>query len=167
MRAANLVIRASIGAAVAILATCAAAVAVGSPRATAAEVLNVDFESYPLGLLGAPWIVTVNTGATSASTAAVVSTPDHGKALRLHGNKLTPDFLIASLGLSSSVPEIRVEVDVKPDPGASFIWSLHGAGPSIGSRRIRLQRAPGGTGLAAQTSPSGTTACGAVASNAW
>ncbi|HEX6011251.1 MAG TPA: hypothetical protein VFY87_05470, partial [Geminicoccaceae bacterium] len=26
---------------------------------------------------------------------------------------------------------------------------------------------PGGTGLAAQTSPSGTTPCGAVASNAW
>jgi hypothetical protein len=113
--------------------------------------------------VGAPWTVT----ATGASTASVVSTTDHGKALKLHGSPVSGDFLTALRGLSSSTSEINVQVDINPNSGASFIWSLQGAGDTLGARRIRLQRAPNSTTLVASTSPSGNTNCGTVASGVW
>jgi hypothetical protein len=127
------------------------------------SILFVDFESSPLGTLGAPWAVT----SAGASTASIVSTGDHGKALRLHGSTVSGEFLIASLGLSSSASDINVAVAIRPSASAAFVWSLEGAGSSIGARRIRLQRAPGSTMLVASTSPSGNTNCGPLASNAW
>lgn len=153
------------------LGACAAVagLAVSGP-ALGSSVLGVDFESYALGPLGAPWSVSFNTGPDGASTARIVSiaaqSPVHGKVLLLNG-KTSPAYLIASLPLSASAPDISVAFDVEPASGASFVWGFHGAGGSIGSRRIRLQRGPGSTMLVAQTVPSGTTNCGALASNAW
>jgi hypothetical protein len=142
----------------------AAAAAASSPALALTSVLSVDFESYRLGPLGAPWSIVANPG--SASTARIVSTPDHGKALLLHGSKAA-DFLITSLKLASSASQIGVDVNINPETGAAFVWSFHGAGPSIGSRRIRLQREPGSTTLVASTSPSGNTSCGTLPSNGW
>jgi hypothetical protein len=153
------------------LGACAAAagLAVGGP-ALGASVLSVDFESYALGPLGAPWSVSFNTGPDGASTASIATSPGHGKVLVLNG-KSSPANLIASLPLSSSAPDITVAFEVRPASGASFVWGFHGAGRSLGSRRIRLQRAPSSPPtsptLAAQTVPSGTTICGGLASGAW
>jgi len=126
------------------------------------SIVSTDFESNPLGSLGAPWTVTTD-GPGSASRATIVNTTDHGKVLLLHGGKVAPSFLIASLGFSSSVSVISAEVDVNPAAGATFVWSLNGAGSSLGARRIRLERGtvanPSSTSLDAQTSPSGTTSC--------
>jgi hypothetical protein len=135
---------------------------VSSSEVATTSILEVDFENYTIGPLGAPWIVTVNSGRSSASTASIINTSDHGKVLRLLGSKISADFLIASLGLSSSDTEVTVEVDVKPEPDSSFSWGFYGAGPSLGSREIRLERAPGSTTLIAQTVPAGRTACGTL-----
>jgi hypothetical protein len=84
--------------------------------------------------------------------------------LRLQGSQAEGDFLIASRPISSSSTDITTEVDIKPISGASFLWTLHGAGSSIGRRRIRLQQAPGFTTLVASTVPSGNTDCGTLSS---
>lgn len=136
--------------------------------ATAATtVLSVNFETTPVGALGSPWFVSPSP-STTASTARVVSTSTtHGRVLLLHGATTEGNYLIASRSLSSSATQISSAVDILPAAGSSFIWSLHGAGSSIGSRRIRLQRAPGTTMLVAQTVPSGSTSCGNVANGVW
>ena len=126
-------------------------------------VLHEDFEDDALGPLGAPWTIS----SSGTGSASIVNTTNHGHVLRLQGSTAEGHFLIASRPLSSSATDITVQVDVKPGSGASFIWSLHGAGTSIGRRRIRLQRMPGSTTLAAQTVPSGTTNCGTLPSGAW
>lgn len=126
-------------------------------------VLHEDFEDDSLGSLGAPWTIS----ASGTGSASIVNTTDHGHVFRLRGSTTEGHFLIASRPISSSSTDITVQVDVKPGSGASFIWSLHGAGMSIGRRRIRLQRMPGSTVLAAQTVPSGTKNCGAAPSGTW
>jgi hypothetical protein len=95
----------------------------------------------------------------------VVNSADHGKVLRLHGDNSA--YLIASLGFSSSATEITTSVDIKPASGATFIWTLTGAGSSIGRRRIRLQRPPGTDVVQVQTVPAGTVSCGPVRSGVW
>jgi hypothetical protein len=127
------------------------------------SVLTVNFESSPLGPLGAPWAIS----SAGASSAAIIGTTDHGKALRLRGSTASGAFLVGALGLSSTASDINVRVDIRPNAGASFVWAVQGAGSSIGARRIRLQRAPNSTTLVASTSPSGNTDCGPLASNAW
>jgi len=130
-------------------------------------VLSVNFESTPVGALGSPWFVSPGP-STTASTARVVSTSTtHGRVLLLHGAATEGNFLIGSRSLSSSASQIHSAVDVLPAAGSSFIWILNGAGSSIGSRRIRLQRAPGTTMLVAQTVPSGSTNCGNVPNGVW
>jgi hypothetical protein len=47
-------------------------------------VLSVDFESYALGPLGAPWSVVKNTMG-GASRADIASAAGHGKVLWLRG----------------------------------------------------------------------------------
>jgi hypothetical protein len=126
------------------------------------QVVAVDFESYPLGSLGSPWSV---SPASGPSTVSVVSTADHGKALLLHGSNSA--YLIASLPFSASATQITTEADIKPDSGAAFIWTLTGAGSSIGRRRIRLQRPPGTETLQVQTVPAGTVNCATLHSGVW
>ncbi|HET9913734.1 MAG TPA: hypothetical protein VFQ13_17710 [Anaerolineales bacterium] len=133
-----------------------------SPQALT-TVLHEDFEDDALGTLGAPWTIS----SSGTGTANIANTTDHGHVLQLQGSKTEGHFLIGSLPFSSSSTDIIVQVDVKPGSGASFIWSLHGAGTSIGRRRIRLQLAPGSTTLAAQTVPSGTTNCGTLSPDTW
>lgn len=126
------------------------------------QVVAVDFESYPLGPLGSPWSVSPSTGP---STVNVVTTADHGKALLLHGSNSA--YLIASLPFSSSATEITTDANIKPENGAAFIWTLTGAGSSIGRRRIRLQRPPGTDTLQVQTVPAGTVNCATLQSGVW
>jgi hypothetical protein len=139
-----------------------AAVPTATARPMQSTVLHEDFEASPLGPLGAPWSIT----KAGNSSASVVSTTDHGKALLLRGGSAA-DYLIASRGLTSSAGEIVATVDIKPASGASFVWSLSGAGSSIGRRRIRLQRQPGSTMLVSNTVPAGNRDCAALPSNAW
>ena len=126
------------------------AVDVDTPAGRAEQGLSAakleDFESYAPGPLGAPWVL---TGA-GTSTVSVASTSDHGQVGLRHGGT-GPDYVIASLDASSSDPVMHAEVAVNPAAGASFIFSLHGAGGSIGARRIRLQRVAGSNMLAANT----------------
>ena len=134
-----------------------------SASAVATTILSEHFEDDPLGPLGPEWSVMPEG---SQSTVAVTDTTDHGHVLRLRGSP-AGDYLIASRAFSSTATLITVNVDIKPNAGASFIWSLHGAGTSIGRRRIRLQRAPGSEVLVAQTVPSGSTNCGTLPSGVW
>ncbi len=130
---------------------------------TATTVLHEDFEDDALGSLDSPWTIS----SSGTSNVSIVNITDHGHVLQLQGSSTEGHLLIASLPFSSSSTDITVQVDLKPNAGASFIWSLHGAGTSIGRRRIRLQLAPGSTTLAAHTMPSGTTNCGTLSSGVW
>ncbi len=132
-------------------------------RVVTTTVLHEDFEDDPLGALGAPWTIS----SAGSGSVSIVNTTDHGHVLRLLGSTAEGSFLIASRAISSSSPDITTRVDIKPNAGASFIWTLHGAGSSLGRRRIRLQRAPGSTTLVASTVPSGNTSCGTLSSGAW
>jgi hypothetical protein len=132
--------------------------------AVATTILSEDFEDDPLGPLGPGWSM---MPAGSQSIVAITETTDHGHVLRLRGSPAIGAYLIASRAFSSTAHLITVHVDIKPTAGASFIWSLHGAGTSIGRRRIRLQWAPGSEVLVAQTVPSGSTSCGTLPSGVW
>lgn len=131
--------------------------------AWAETVLLEDFEDDALGPLGAAWTVT----SAGGGSVSIVNTTDHGHVLRLQGSPAVGEFLIASRAISSSSANVTTEVDIGPRAGASFIWTLNGAGSSIGRRRIRLQQAPGSTTLVASTVPSGNTSCGTLPSGVW
>ncbi|MFD0692128.1 hypothetical protein [Actinomadura fibrosa] len=152
-------------AATAVTVTVAAALlaATQTTALAATTVFSENFQTTPTGPLGAPWSISRAGG----STAAVVDTPDHGRVLELRGSPASGDFLIASRAFSSSATEVRYTFAVNPAAGASFVTALNGAGSSIGSRRIRLERDPGSTTLTAQTTPSGTSACGTLPSGTW
>jgi len=125
-------------------------------------VMGVDFEDYGRGALASPWSV----GASLTSRASIETTSDHGNVVLLHGSPSSGDFLLARL--DTSVPsDVSASVDVNPDPGATFIWSVNGQGVSSYKRRIRLQRAPDSSRLVASASPSGATDCGALSSSTW
>jgi hypothetical protein len=141
----------------------------GANVSTAASttLLSINFETTPLGALGSPWFVSPSPSSTASTVRVVSTSTTHGRVLLLHGATTLGDYLVASRSFSSSASQISTAVDIRPTAGSSFIWTLHGAGSSIGSRRIRLQRAPGSTMLVAQTSPSGSTNCGNVANGVW
>jgi hypothetical protein len=75
--------------------------------------------------------------------------------------------MLVRRNFSSSATEIVVSADMRPAAGSAFVWELHGAGSSIGARRVRLQRLVGSTMLSAQTAPSGTTNCAPLPSDVW
>ena len=125
-------------------------------------VLHETFETYAVGPLGAPWSVT----KSGSSHADVINTA-YGKRLLFHGGTADSDYMLARRDFSSSATQIVVSADMKPAAGSSFVWELHGAGSSIGARRIRLQRLLGSTMLSAQTAPSGTTNCAPLPSDVW
>lgn len=131
--------------------------------AWAETVLQEDFEDDPLGALDATWTVT----SAGGGSVSIVNTMDHGHVLQLRGSSALGAFLIASRAISSSSTEITTEVDIRPNSAASLIWTLSGAGSSIGRRRIRLQREPGSTTLVPNTVPGGTTSCGTLPSGVW
>jgi uncharacterized Zn-binding protein involved in type VI secretion len=127
-------------------------------------VLDVNFNTTPLGALGAPWSVVPSTGS---STVRIIDSSGHGRALRLHGSTTNGATVVAALSFSSSQPAIVLDFAVKPAAGSSFVFALNGAGGSIGARRIRLQRAPGSSTLVASTAGVGNLDCGALASGVW
>lgn len=125
-------------------------------------VLHETFETYTVGPLGAPWSVT----KSGSSHADIVSTTT-GKHLLFHGGTADADYMLVRRDFSSSAPEIVVAADMNPAAGGSFVWELHGAGSSIGARRIRLQRLVGSTMLSSQTVPGGTRDCAPLPSGVW
>jgi hypothetical protein len=129
----------------------------------ATVVLHEDFEDDAIGPLGSPWTIS----SAGSGSVSIVNTTDHGHVLKLLGSKTEGHFLIASRAISSSATEIITEVDIRPATNATFIWSLHGAGSSIGARRIRLQRQPGSTMLVSHTVPGGNRNCAPLPSNVW
>jgi hypothetical protein len=131
--------------------------------AWAGTVLHEDFEDDALGPLDATWTVT----SAGGGSVSIVNIMDHGHVLRLQGSPVGGEFLIASRAISSSSTDITTQVDIKSNSDASFIWTLNGAGSSIGRRRIRLQQAPGSTTLVANTVPGGNTSCGTLPSDVW
>jgi hypothetical protein len=138
-------------------------VLLGGAKPTLTTVLHEDFEDDALGALGAPWTIT----SAGGGSASIVNTTDHGHVLRLVGSSAEGSFLIATRVITSSSPDITTAVDIRPNSGAAFIWTLNGAGSSIGRRRIRLQQTPGSTTLESNTVPGGTVSCGALPSGAW
>jgi hypothetical protein len=125
-------------------------------------VLSENFDATPLGPLGAPWSIS----GGGASTITVEAFSGHGRVARLDGDTVS-NFLIASRGFSASATTITSTVQIRPNSGSSFIYTLTGAGSSIGRRRIRLQRAPGSNTLVANTVPGGDRPCGSLASGVW
>src|SRR4029450_218706 len=72
-------------------------------------VLHETFESYAIGPLGAPWLVT----KSGSSRADVISTA-YGKRLLFHGGTADGDFMLVRRDFSSSRPEIVVSADMLP-----------------------------------------------------
>jgi hypothetical protein len=136
----------------------------GGTAAADTTVLSENFQTTPTGPLGPPWIVGSN-GSADASTAVVVDTPDHGRALNLRGNTINGAFLTATRTFSLSATEAQYSFAVNASPGSAFVAALHGTG-TYSSRRIRLQQAAGSTTLVAQAS-SGATNCGSLTPGAW
>ena len=124
----------------------------------AGTILSIDFETYPLGPLGAPW------GGTKAgsSTVTVVNGGKHGKVLKLDAGSTSNDWLSYSTSFTPTSNNITVEYDVIPASGASSIFELKASGYGLSHNTLRLSRSPGSTAL---TSPAGS--CGTLVDGTW
>jgi hypothetical protein len=123
------------------------------------NVTNIDFTSYAQGPLGSPW--TVNTA--SGGTLSVVSTPDHGNALRAHFENYSA--LSAETAMIGNGPNLDFQFDVKAGSSTAFVLEIKGtrAGGSYGSTRtLHFNFVPGG-----DFSDDYTGVCGTIAVNAW
>ncbi len=118
-------------------------------------VFSENFQNTPTGPLGSPWSIS----KAGASTAVVVDTGDHGRVLELRGSTTLGDFLIASCGFSSSRNRNSVQRCHQRERRLVIRHRIQRCRSSLGSRRVRLQRAPGSTTLVAQTVPSGIHDC--------
>lgn len=137
-----------------------APVGVGEVDQSLTTVTGADFEGYSVGPLGSPWQVS----RSLTTQANVESTSDHGKVLQFRGSSAAGDFLIARLTTSVSA-DMVASIDVKPDSGSSFIWSVHT--PRYKSR-IRVERWPGSGQLIANAPGSGGDVdCGSLPAGEW
>jgi len=126
------------------------------------NLLVEDFEGE--AQLTSPWSW---APAASSETRAVITTASgHGNVLRLEGSEAAGQYMIAYLPVSAPSDTVA-SVDVNPEDGAAFVWSLWGQGTGTYKRRVRLQRWPGSTTLVATANPSGDTECGALPSGSW
>jgi hypothetical protein len=128
------------------------------------NLLVEDFESEG-SQLTSPWSWAPAAGETRA---VVTSAAGHGNVMRLEGSEAYGQYMIAYLPLSTPAPsDVVASVDVNPDPGAAFVWSLYGQGSGTYKRRVRLQRWPGSTTLVATSVPTGDANCGPLPSGSW
>jgi len=135
-------------------------VGVGQVEQSLTTVTGEDFEEYAAGPLGAPWQVSRSLSAQ----ANIESTSDHGNVLLVRGSTAAGDFLLARLD-TSAPSDVVASVDVKPDSGSSFIWSMHT--PRYKSR-IRLERLPdSGRLIAAAPGSGGDVDCGSLPAGQW
>jgi hypothetical protein len=123
---------------------------------------GVNFEGYATGPVASPWQIS----RTLSTSATVERTSDHGNVFLLKGVATEWQWLMAKLAISVST-DISATVDIKPDSGAGFVWTVFGTGVSNYKRRIRLERFPGTNTLTASASPSGDVDCGPLPSNQW
>lgn len=130
--------------------------------AATAPYFNLTFEGDPLGAPRPPWSV-----SGSGSTAAVVSTADHGKALRVNGGAAAGAYVTASYQPASASGDVTLRFDVNPAAGAAFVaWLAATGGYGASNHQLRVQRLPGSDALLAAAT-GGNVSCGAVRSGAW
>jgi hypothetical protein len=128
------------------------------------NLLVEDFEGEG-SQLTSPWSWAPAAGETRA---VVTSAAGHGNVMRLEGSEAYGQYMIAYLPVSAAAPsDVVASVDVNPDQGAAFVWSLYGQGSGTYKRRVRLQRWPGSTTLVATSVPTGDADCGALPSGSW
>lgn len=128
-------------------------------------LLVEDFEGE--AQLTAPWSW-APAAADSDTRAVVTSASGHGKVMRLEGSEAYGQYMIAYLPVPAPAPaDVVASVDVNPDQGAAFVWSLYGQGSGTYKRRVRLQRWPGSTTLVATSNPTGDADCGPLPSGSW
>jgi hypothetical protein len=123
-----------------------------------------DFENDGTQLRS-PWSQTPAAGFTD-TRAVIQSSAGHGNVLDLQGSEEYGQYLIAYLPITAP-SDVVASVDINPDAGASFVWSLWGQGTGTYKRRVRLQRWPDSPALVATANPSGDTACGSLPSGRW
>lgn len=139
-------------------AAATAAATSASSVAPAATILQISFDTYPLGPLGAPW------GGTRAGSSrlTVVSTANHGNALRDNAGSSANDWLSYTTSFPSTSNSITVEFDIIPAAGASPSFHLKGSGYGSSNNTFRLQRDPGSPAF---NSSAGN--CGNVVDGQW
>jgi hypothetical protein len=135
---------------------------IGDVEQDVTAVTSLNFENYGAGALASPWSV----GGSLTSHATIETTSEHGTVVVLQGSPASGDLLVARLPVSVS-SDVIASVDVNPDSGAAFVWSVDGKAVSSYKRRIRLQRSPDSTRLIASASPSGNSDCGSLPSGTW
>lgn len=131
--------------------------------ASSLNVVDVNFSSDPIGPLGTPWSV---TPTPSESTATVVGTSDHGRALKLHGSRTSGQFLLAELPVTTSAPQVSVSFQVKPGSGTAFVFFLNAVRRGYRSPRISLQHSPDSNELV-RISSYPQVSCGSLPPNSW
>jgi hypothetical protein len=95
------------------------------------------------------------------STATAVPAAQGGPGLRLDGGMESGAYAIATYGATPGSGDATLEATVTPTAGASFVYTLIGAGSSYAKRQLRLERLPGASELQA-ASANGTVACGTL-----
>lgn len=129
------------------------------------SVIAVDFSSYPLGSLGAPWSITPASGVVEGS-ASVVASSEHGKVLRMSGSRTSGQFLIAELPFSAAGPRAEVSFQVAPDQNSNFVFFLNAVRVGYRSSRISLQLSPGSNELV-RVSSYPQVSCGTLRPGTW
>jgi len=124
--------------------------------------LGVDFSDYALGPLGSPWSVT----RSGSGTSNVVSTTDHGRALRI-AHSAERDYSLSQIALPPTAPALQFDFAVKPRSSAStFTVTLKGPKSGYKIPKFALSLVPGSNALTVTSIGAGPS-CGTLPYGRW
>lgn len=122
---------------------------------SAGPLVDVDFDDYDTGLLGAPWSVTAN--GASIAEIVLVAKDGSGKELLITGGSAQNDLLYANYAFDASMENAFIAFDLWRASGAAFRF---GAADSDGTNRF-IARVEG-TGALWASNPSSLESCNVV-----
>ena len=126
----------------------------------------VDFEDQAIGSLREPWSFSESSGS---SKVQVVESPDGlGNSMLINGGFSEYDYIIADYSFCGGVAaDIRFDVEVFRDAGASFGWWLLRYPLEEGKNEIELGAYPNDEIRTRAYGTEETMLCGAAPSNEW
>ena len=128
------------------------------------SIIDLDFEDYPLGPLGAPFVINATGG-----TAEIVNVPTkggYGHCVEIDGDTPVGLYLVASYTFAVPVAsDLSVDFDLLATPGSTPAFAVD---LITTEEPLSVLRVPGGDLYAWQDDIHGYVYCGvAIADNTW
>jgi hypothetical protein len=127
---------------------------------------SIDFDDYPLGMIGDPWTISSQNGSSGAE---VVLTQDaqNIKVLKLAGELGTEDYLLADYLFEPVSGDTRFEFQVMCEPEAAFGFWIYQHSTELLPDEIEIVGNPDGTIHAHDFGDGTNVVCGTTPVDTW